>query len=172
MHHKSSNIAHTLILVITGILATAPTFAERQAWGGYDKTEQHERREHQNHDRERDHRSFQPRDADDFRGQRHFDDRRRAVIHDYYIEQFNTERCPPGLAKRGNGCAPLGRVRQWRIGYPLPRNIIYYDLPSAVVMQLGPPRVGYRYVRVGSDILLIAIGTGLVVDAILDIGGY
>ena len=31
-------------------------------------------------------------------------------------------------------------------------------------------RVRYRYVRVASDMLLIAIGTGMVVDAIRDIG--
>jgi Ni/Co efflux regulator RcnB len=32
------------------------------------------------------------------------------------------------------------------------------------------PPSGYRYVRVASDILLIAAGTGMVVDAIQDLG--
>jgi Ni/Co efflux regulator RcnB len=35
---------------------------------------------------------------------------------------------------------------------------------------LGYPPAGHRYVRVAADILLIAVGTGMVVDAIEDIG--
>jgi Ni/Co efflux regulator RcnB len=38
-------------------------------------------------------------------------------------------------------------------------------------MQIGSPPAGYRYVRVDNDILLIAAGTRMVVDAILDLGG-
>jgi hypothetical protein len=34
----------------------------------------------------------------------------------------------------------------------------------------APSRSAYRYVRVASDILLIAVGTGMVVDAIEDLG--
>jgi Ni/Co efflux regulator RcnB len=37
-------------------------------------------------------------------------------------------------------------------------------------MQIGVPPRGYRYVRVASDILMIAIGTGMVIDAIQDLG--
>ena len=47
--------------------------------------------------------------------------------------------------------------------------MIYYTVPQAVVVQLGVPPSGYRYVRVASDILLIAVGTGIVVDAIEDL---
>jgi len=39
-------------------------------------------------------------------------------------------------------------------------------------VQLGVPPSGYRYVRVAGDILLMAIGTSMVVDAIQDIAGY
>jgi len=37
------------------------------------------------------------------------------------------------------------------------------------VVQLGAPPAGHRYVRVANDILLIAIGTSMVVDAIEDL---
>jgi len=37
-------------------------------------------------------------------------------------------------------------------------------------VQLGAPPAGYKYVRVATDILLIAVGTSLVVDAIQDLG--
>ena len=38
-----------------------------------------------------------------------------------------------------------------------------------MLLNLEPPPTGYRYVRVASDILLIAIGTNLVIDAIEDL---
>lgn len=172
MQHKPLKTSHTLILIITGILATGPALADKPSWAGHDKADKHERREKQSHDRDRDDRSFHQRDGHDYSEHRYFDDRHRAVIHDYYAEQFRTGHCPPGLAKKHNGCMPPGLAKKWRIGYPLPRNVIYYDLPPAIVMQLGPPLAGYRYARVGSDILLMAIGTGLVVDAILDLNRY
>ncbi|MDP1773753.1 MAG: hypothetical protein Q8L15_15880 [Methylobacter sp.] len=171
MPHNPFKINRTLALVIVGMLAIGPALADKHSGGGHDKAEKHERREKQSHDQDRDNRSFHQGDRDDFREQRYFDDRHRTVIHDYYVEQFNTGRCPPGLAKKHNGCMPPGQAKKWQIGYPLPRNVIYYDLPPAIVMQLGPPLPGYRYARVGSDILLMAIGTGLVVDAILDLSG-
>ncbi len=36
-------------------------------------------------------------------------------------------------------------------------------------MRIGLPPAGYKYVRVANDILLIAIGTSIVVDAIEDL---
>lgn len=38
-----------------------------------------------------------------------------------------------------------------------------------MVLTLGVPPSGYRYVRVASDILLIAVGSSMVVDAIQDL---
>ncbi len=34
----------------------------------------------------------------------------------------------------------------------------------------GPAPAGHRYVRVAADILLIAVGTSMVIDAIQDLG--
>jgi len=48
--------------------------------------------------------------------------------------------------------------------------VVVYDLPSRITVKLGTPPAGHRYVRVAADILLIAVGTGMVVDAIEDIG--
>jgi Ni/Co efflux regulator RcnB len=52
----------------------------------------------------------------------------------------------------------------------LPRDVVYYDLPQQLVVRLGVPPSGHKYVRVASDILLIALGTSMVVDAINDLG--
>jgi Ni/Co efflux regulator RcnB len=43
-------------------------------------------------------------------------------------------------------------------------------VPRELVVKIGTPPSGYRYVRVASDILMIAVGTSLVVDAINDLG--
>jgi Ni/Co efflux regulator RcnB len=173
MPYKPLKTSHSLALVIAGMLiATGSALADKPSWGGHGKADKHERWGNPSHDRDRDNRPFHQGDRDDFREQRYFDDRHRTVIRDYYTEQFNTGRCPPGLAKKHNGCLPPGLAKQWHKGRPLPRNVIYYDLPPAIVMQLGPPLPGYRYARVGSDILLMAIGTGLVVDAIMDLSGH
>jgi Ni/Co efflux regulator RcnB len=64
---------------------------------------------------------------------------------------------------------PPGQARKWRKGYPLPREVVYYDLPPRIIVDLGAPPAGYKYVRVAADILLIAVGTGMVVDAIDDL---
>jgi Ni/Co efflux regulator RcnB len=99
-----------------------------------------------------------------------FDEQQRNVIHNYYTEQYHAGHCPPGLAKKNNGCMPPGQAKKWQVGQPLPREVIFHNLPSEVVVELGPPPSGYRFVRVASDILLIAQGTGMVMDAIQDLG--
>lgn len=97
------------------------------------------------------------------------DSHRRAALA-YYEPQFKAGKCPPGLAKKGNGCMPPGQVRKWRRGYALPSDVVYYPVPGSVSVQLGLPPAGHKYVRVAADILLIAVGTGMVVDAIEDLG--
>lgn len=99
----------------------------------------------------------------------YFQQQHREAARAYYGRQENQGFCPPGLAKKGNGCLPPGQAKKWRQGYPLPPSVVYYDVPRSVVLTLGVPPSGYRYVRVASDILLIAIGTSMVVDAIEDL---
>jgi len=92
------------------------------------------------------------------------------AVREFYASQFQSGRCPPGLAKKQNGCMPPGQAKKWAIGRPLPRDVVLYDVPPPLLTQLPPPLAGHRYVRVASDILMIAIGTALVVDAIEDLG--
>jgi hypothetical protein len=101
---------------------------------------------------------------------RNFSEENRIAIHNYYGDKFRSGRCPPGLAKKNNGCMPPGQAKKWMIGRPLPREVVFYDLPPEVLVQLGPLPSRHRFVRVASDILMIAVGTGMVVDAIEDIG--
>jgi hypothetical protein len=101
----------------------------------------------------------------------HIGDSQRTVIRDYYGDEFARGHCPPGLAKKNNGCMPPGQAKKWAIGRPLPRDVIYYDLPSSLSVRLTAP-AGARYVRVAADILLIATGTGMVLDAVEDLSSH
>lgn len=98
-----------------------------------------------------------------------FGDRERVIVRDYYGAEYERGHCPPGLAKKRNGCMPPGQAKKWRKGYPLPSDVVYYDLPPHLVVELGVPPKGYKYVRVAADILMIAVGTAIVVDAIEDL---
>lgn len=100
-----------------------------------------------------------------------FDTGHRDIIRDYYRNQFSAGHCPPGLAKKNNGCLPPGQAKKWRVGHPLPHDVIYHDLPHDLVVRLGHDNPAYKLVRVGADILKIGVGTGLVVEAVEDLGG-
>jgi Ni/Co efflux regulator RcnB len=65
---------------------------------------------------------------------------------------------PPGQAKK-----------MYRVGQPLPTTVVYYPVPQPVLVQLPPPPPQHKYVRVAGDILLIAIGSSMVVDALGDL---
>jgi len=95
-----------------------------------------------------------------------FNDTQRTEIRNYYSEQIRGGKCPPGLAKKNNGCQPPGQAKKWMVGRTLPPDVIYYSVPPHLSIYLGTAPTGHRFVRVATDILLIAIGTGIVIDAI------
>ena len=101
-----------------------------------------------------------------------FGDRHRESVRDYFEPQVQAGRCPPGLAKKNNGCLPPGQARKWMLGQQLSRDLVRYPLPVELRRQLGRPPAGYEYVRVDNDILMLIIGTGMVVDAIENLGGF
>ncbi|MFN0161734.1 MAG: hypothetical protein ACKVQQ_10930 [Burkholderiales bacterium] len=152
-----------LALVVGGILAAGPALADKPAWAGGGKGGREDR-----NDRREEPRS--DRGAPARVNRDHFEDRHRVLVRDYYGEQFRGGRCPPGLAKKHNGCMPPGQAKKWQIGHRLPSDVVYYKVPRPLVVQIGPPPSGYRYIRVATDILMIAIGTGMIVDAIQDLG--
>jgi hypothetical protein len=124
--------------------------------------------DHSRYQRDRGHARQSRTPGDKFQG--YFSGRDRGSIDRYFGERFRQGKCPPGLRKKGNGCMPPGQARQWTLNRPLPPNVIFHDLPEEVMVVLGPPPPQHRFVRVAQDILLIAVGTGMVVDAIEDIG--
>ncbi len=160
-----------LALVIGGLLAAGPVMAASPFWPVASKHDKDDRWEKGNKgDKDDRWEKGNKGRRGDREARRHFEDRHAVFVHEYYTEQYRGGRCPPGLRKKNNGCMPPGQAKKWQVGRPLPRDVIYYEVPQPLVLQIGPPPSGYRYVRVASDILMIAIGTGMVVDGIQNLG--
>ncbi len=98
----------------------------------------------------------------------YFGERQRASVYEAY-GQPSRANCPPGLAKKNNGCQPPGQAKKWKMGQPLPRDIGYRPVEADIRVRLGSPPAGHEFVRVAQDILLIAVGTSIVIDAIEDL---
>ncbi len=144
MHRKFSILPAFGIALV---LVAAPVFAEKPDWAGEGKGHGKGKQK-----------------------KKHFDDDKRSYIRSYYEEEFRSGHCPPGLAKKRNGCMPPGQAKKWRVGRPLPQDVVFYEVPPALVIKIGAPPAGYKYVRVASDILMIAVGTRMVADAITNLG--
>jgi Ni/Co efflux regulator RcnB len=98
-------------------------------------------------------------------------DRDRNTIHTYYRTDFVSGNCPPGLAKKDNGCLPPGQAKKlWNVGQPLPPTIVYYPLPQPLMTQLPPPPPGYDYGRVDDDVVLMDRNSRLVSQIITSLG--
>jgi hypothetical protein len=102
------------------------------------------------------------------RTHRIFRDRHRAILADYYSDVFRAGTCPAGLDKKRSGCMPPAQVRTWAVGRQLPSDVVYYDVPRLLAVQFGQLPSGHGYVRVASDILVIALDSRVVVDALPD----
>ena len=98
-------------------------------------------------------------------------DRDRNVVRTYYRTEYSAGRCPPGLAKKNNGCLPPGQVnRAWIIGQPLPSEIRFEPMPRELWTQLTPPPYGYEYGRVADDIVLMSTATRVVAALLGNLG--
>lgn len=167
------SLRHSLVLVAVGLLFISPVFADKppKGEGGKHKNKAHQEKRHDDfrYSDDRSDHSRHEQHQDRYVNEHYFNDHHRTIVREYYVDEYRSGRCPPGLAKKYNGCLPPGQAKRWIIGRPLPRDIIFYDLPDRVIRQIGYPPAGYRFVRVASDILMITIGTGMVVDAIADL---
>ena len=84
-----------------------------------------------------------------------FNDRDRDEVHRYWVDSYGRGNCPPGLAKK-----------RYVVGQRLPTTVVIQPLPPVLVTRLGPAPHGYEYAVVDGDVVKLAVGTRLVVDAI------
>jgi Ni/Co efflux regulator RcnB len=144
-----------LAAAITAAMLAVPAFAKDHGEGhgrGHDKRDEHVERHVE------------------ARQGAYFTDHHREEVRRYYVEHYGGHRaCPPGLAKKHNGCMPPGQARRWEMGRPVPRDVVVYAVPQPVLTMLPAAPVGYRYERVGGDIVLMHVSDRLVVDVMLNI---
>ncbi|MDB5932082.1 MAG: hypothetical protein JWR60_3789 [Polaromonas sp.] len=112
------------------------------------------------------------RQRQDIRPGTYFNDQQRTHAREYYSQNYGQGKsCPPGLAKKNNGCMPPGQARHWAVGQPVPRGVTVYSVAPQVVRQLPPAPYGYRYQRIGNDIVLVQQQNNLIVDIIIGLLG-
>jgi Ni/Co efflux regulator RcnB len=140
---------------------------DRRDWDrGHDRRD-HRRDHRQDHrqDRRRDHRNDHrgwDRHRNDWHRHPNYWDNRRNDRRDYARHRFHF----------GHYHAPRGYYhRVWHRGDRLPRawygnSYVVYDYRP---YRLYSPPYGYHWVRVGNDVLLTAIATGIVLDVLYDI---
>lgn len=91
----------------------------------------------------------------------------RGAAQGWYAETYGRGNCPPGLAKKNNGCLPPGQAKKrYAVGKPLGSGVQYQPISAELSVRIGKPPEGYLYVTLDGDLLKLAVGTLLVVDAI------
>jgi hypothetical protein len=91
----------------------------------------------------------------------------REQVRVYFVETHGRGKCPPGLARKNDGCLPPVQARKrYVVGRTIPPSIELLPLPPALEVRIGPPPAGYRYAVVDGDLVKLVVGTLLVVDAI------
>jgi Ni/Co efflux regulator RcnB len=162
-----------LILLSIAFLMSSMANADKPSWAEGSEPEKQQQKRHkirERHGYQYTGRSNQGQDRSQYSGGKYFNDRDRSFANGFFAKEYQTGHCPPGLNKKSNGCLPPGQAKKWMIGQPMPQEVVYYDLPPDLARLIGMPPPGYRFVRVASDILLITIGSGIVMDAIYDLG--
>lgn len=61
---------------------------------------------------------------------------------------------------------PPGQAKKWARGQYLPKTIIWTPAPAIIIAKLKPVPPGHRYVVIDGQVLLIALATGLILDAL------
>jgi hypothetical protein len=94
--------------------------------------------------------------------------RERDLFGSWAVAEYGKGKCPPGLAKRdGGGCLPRGHARKrYTLGQPLPAGVVPAPVPLDLTRRIGMPPLGYRYGMIDGDLVKLAVGSGVAVDAV------
>jgi Ni/Co efflux regulator RcnB len=170
MTTTKSSLSHRVVaLAIASAFIAAPAFAQGQGHGhGKDKQEEKAEKKARKH-AEKAEKHAEKRHREEIKHGAYFNDQQRTYVREYYTQQYgnaNARRCPPGLAKKNNGCMPPGQAKKWDVGQRIPAGVQVYSVPQPVIVRLPPAPYGYRYVRLGGDVVLVQTQTNLIVDII------
>jgi Ni/Co efflux regulator RcnB len=176
---KITPSTHQLVaLAIASLFISGPSFAKDKDDNGHGHggkhAQKHEEKAQKRADKQQEkaQKHAAKREREEIRPGTYFNDQHRTYVRRYYTEHYGQGRnCPPGLAKKHNGCMPPGQARKWEVGQPIPRGVAVYSVPQPVVRQLPPPPYGYRYARIGNDIVLVQQDNNIIVDIIINLLG-
>jgi Ni/Co efflux regulator RcnB len=138
-----------------------PSNHDRRDWDRRNDHNRHDRNRHDWNDRRHDNNRWDHYRGDWNRHPNYWDNRRHdRADHARYRYRYGAYRAPHGYYHR-----------VWRRGDHLPRgwygsSYVVYDWRP---YRLYSPPYGYHWVRVGNDVLLTAVATGIVLDVIYDI---
>lgn len=156
-------------LAITSLFVAGPAFAKGR--GGDENGNgngKHSQKQEEKEDRKfekREEKRDEKREVAVIQPGTHFNEQNRTYVRKYYTDNYgNGKRCPPGLAKKNNGCMPPGQVGNWVVGQPIPRGVTVYPVPQPVIRQLPPAPYGYRYAQLGGDVVLVQQQNNVIVD--------
>ena len=162
----SFNTRHLVGLAIASLLMAGPALAK-------DKGDDHGNgggkhgNKHSQKNKDKDEKKAEKREREDIKQGAYFNDQHRTYARQYYSTTYRDgKRCPPGLAKKNNGCMPPGQVQDLVVGQPIPTNVKVYQVAQPVIRKLPPAPVGYRYERIGGDIVLVQQQNNIIVDVI------
>lgn len=162
---------HILIvaLVLGAIAVATPASAKRPDYKHYEGSAEYEddhgrgrgrgSDDSYDHHRSGDHNRYEDRRGFELR----FDDDRRQRARTYMRETYRPH-CPPGLAKKHNGCLPPGQAKRYEIGGHLPHG--HRPIPDTLLVRMGPPPHGTFYAMVDQDVLLVTEATKKILDAV------
>ena len=172
--------SHRLVaLAIASLFMAGSSFAKDHGDDGHGK-DKHKDKGHGKHaevyqsqpHHEQPHAVQRQRQRPEIRPGSYFNDQQRTYARQYYSQNYGQGRnCPPGLAKKHNGCMPPGQAKKWSVGQPVPRGVTVYSVAQPVLRQLPPAPYGYRYARIGGDIVLVRQQNNLIVDIIVGLLG-
>ena len=166
------NSLSIVALAISSLLMAGSAIAKKDGddyeKGGNKHGQKHEDKREKREDKaEKREDKAEKRQREDIKQGAYFNEQQRTFARQYYTTTYRDgKRCPPGLAKKNNGCLPPGQVRNWVVGQPVPTNVTVYSVAQPVIRMLPPAPVGYRYARLGGDIVLVQQQNNIVVDII------
>jgi len=81
-----------------------------------------------------------------------------------YLDRSHQKNCPPGLAKKNNGCLPPGQAKRYTVGQRLV--VDSRSVPQKLLDILSPPPQGTFYRMVDSDVVLVSQRDQQIMDAV------
>ena len=161
--HTSRRI---VALAIASLFIAGPVFAKDHD-DDHDNGQGKHGEKHGKKHGDKDEKHAEKRQREEIKQGAYFNDQQRTTVREYYTTNYGgAKRCPPGLAKKNNGCLPPGQARNWVIGQPVPRGVTVYTVAPPVIRMLPPAPYGYRYARLGGDVVLVQQQNNIIVDII------